>query len=161
MANVTTIEGNVINVTGLTEDWDGMAACPELLYYQTLGGMKVASIRFDPSAKDDLMVIKEDSATGAVIFRKKAEDEYDNKPVYYSGRRMRPYIDISDCVFTDPASARVTIELADTERDEEIPSTDLAIEETIGDCTLSGAPRVAKVDVSGEAFYFKLYPTKT
>lgn len=113
MSNTTTIKGNVIVVTGLDADWDGMAECTDLLYYQNLGGMKVASIRFDPSAQNDLMVLKEGSAAGPVIFKRKAASAYDNEPIYYAGRRMRPYIDISECTLSVAASAGVVIELAE------------------------------------------------
>jgi hypothetical protein len=113
MANTTTITGNFIAVTGLDADWDGMAECTGLLYDQNLGAMKVASIRFDPSAIADIMVIKEGSATGPVIFQKQVASLSDNTPFYYAGRRMRPFIDIGDCTLGVAANAAVVIELAD------------------------------------------------
>jgi len=113
MANTTTVKGNVIVITGLDEDWDWKTACPDLHYFQNLGALKVASIRFDPSATDDVMVIKERNDAGPDVFRKTAADVYDNEPFPYAGKRVNPYIDISECTLTTPADAQVTIELAE------------------------------------------------
>lgn len=111
MPNTTKFSGKFIQITGLDADWDWAVECTDLKDAVNLGGLKVSSIRFDPSAQDDIMVIKEVNASGAVLFYRKAEDVYSNDPIRYNGGRMRPFLDIGDCTFTTPANARVIIEL--------------------------------------------------
>lgn len=111
MPNTTKIQGSIIEITGLDEDWDWAEECTDLKDAIIRGGLKISSIRFDPSAKDDVMVIKEYDGSGAVLFYKKTASVYDNTPFYYNGKPVRPFIDIGDCTLNAAADARVVIEL--------------------------------------------------
>lgn len=56
-------------------------------------GLKVKSMLFIPSATDDTIKVREETATGAPHFEATSADKYDAKVKYFYGdRRIKPYI---------------------------------------------------------------------
>jgi len=123
MSNTTKVEGNFIQIKGLDADW----SLPGDMANLDKSGIKVKSIKFKPSAANDIMVIKEappgytstaslvtgETATAPEIFYAKCTDAYDQRIEYFGeGVTMRPFIDISDCTLGTASSARVEFVLA-------------------------------------------------
>lgn len=126
MSNTTKITGNFLQIKGLDADWSLVGDLDKSF---DKSGIRVKSIKFVPSATDDVMIIKEgdpgyattaalvtaQTATAPELFHVKCVDAYDDRIVYFGGNRgrvMRPFIDISDCTLGTAANARVEIELA-------------------------------------------------
>lgn len=101
MANVTTIAGNAITVSGLDADWIWSADTP------FTPGIKLHSISFTPSAANDILIVNDESISGPELFREKA-DTVETTVQYYHGKWVKPCIDISDCTLGTAANARVT-----------------------------------------------------
>jgi len=56
-------------------------------------GIRVKSMMFIPSATDDTIKVREETATAAPHFEATAADKYDAKVKYFFGdRRIKPYI---------------------------------------------------------------------
>lgn len=100
MADTITVtkSGNVKNITVIDVDWDQGQVYP------------LESIQFVPGAGGDCLVVKEGSASGAVIFYAKAPATLDGNMFvkYFNGQNHRPYIDFSDCTLS--SGHRVIIE---------------------------------------------------
>ena len=124
MSNTTKITGNFLQIKGLDADWS-VVGDMDASFDKT--GIKVKSITFHPSATGDAMIIKEadpglvstagviaTTLTAPVLFQVICADVYDQRVKYFGngGKWMRPFIDISDCVFTTAATCRVEMELA-------------------------------------------------
>ncbi len=126
MSNTTIITGNFLQIKGLDVDWSVVG---DLDKYFDKAGLRVKSIKFIPSATDDIMVIKEadpgyattaalvtaQTATAPELFRVKCVDIYDQRIEYFGGvggKIMRPFIDVSDCTFSTASNVRVEFELA-------------------------------------------------
>jgi len=126
MSNTTKITGNFLQIKGLDADWSLVG---DLDKNFDKSGIRVKSIKFIPSAADDIMIIKEgdpgyattallitgQSATAPELFRVKCIDLYDQRIEYFGGDRgriMRPFIEIANCTFSTAGNARVEFELA-------------------------------------------------
>jgi len=113
MSNTTTTTGQFVEITGLDATWNlatDMAGFSD-------SGLRVKSIQFKPSAANDIMVVRNKTATGAKIFDVKCIDATDQRIVYFdgpngSGAQMWPYILVTDLTLSVAASAAVKIELA-------------------------------------------------
>ena len=111
MSNTTTINGNVIEITGLDADWyvDNDLA-------NLSAGLIIDSIIFKPSAANDVMVIKnskDGTETDPEIVNWKVGGDTEEQ-VWYNkalGARYYPFIDISDCTLGTAANARVIIQI--------------------------------------------------
>ena len=125
MSNTTIIVGNFLQIKGLDADWSLLDL--DATFLKT--GIRVKSITFFPSATGDIIHIKESdpgyattaalvtalTATAPSLLHVDCADVYDQRIKYFggeNGRIMRPFIDISDCVFTTAATCRVEMELA-------------------------------------------------
>ncbi len=126
MSNTTKLTGNFLQIKGLDADWS-LPGDLDAFFDET--GLRVKSIKFIPSATNDVMVIKEadpgyattaaiiaaQSTTAPELFYAKAVDVYDQRIEYFGGDKgkvIRPFIDISDCTLGTAANARVEFELA-------------------------------------------------
>jgi hypothetical protein len=107
MANTTTRSGRIITITGLDANWNLATDMPD---YST-SGLSVRSIRFNPSAANDKMIIRESSSAGPLIFRVMASAQTDDRIQYYYGQWMKPTITIDQCTLSAASSAYVTIEI--------------------------------------------------
>lgn len=105
MSNTTTIQGPIITISGLDADW--------IWSTDTVftNGIKVHSIRFHPSAANDVMIINDHSIGGPEVFRVKCSGDTDDRVQYYDGAWLQPCIDISDCTLSTAANCRVTIHM--------------------------------------------------
>lgn len=123
MANTTKITDRFLQVKGLDADWTTPGDLPGF----KKSGIQVKRITFHPSGANDVMIIKNgkgDQATAAAaiattatapeIMHVKCTDDTDQRALYFGerGQRMWPFIDISDCTFSNAANARVEFELA-------------------------------------------------
>ena len=99
MANTadTTLNGRIVTVgyTGTGADWD-------LTDAGFTNGMHIRAIQWLPSGADTL-VINDGGDDGASIVHWKASAITDSKQIVYlsPGKRHKPYIDLTDCSFTD------------------------------------------------------------
>lgn len=106
MAN-TTLHGNgIVQITGLDADWrwddDGG--------FDSIQGLKVQSIQFNPSAANDVMIVRDGGIDAAPLLDSNptgtapVEQTFEN-----GGKWCKPVIDISDCTFSNAANAKVII----------------------------------------------------
>ena len=96
-ANTVTSSSTVIEVSGMDSDWD-----PDTVY-------KVIMIMFIPGASNDVMVIKQASATGPTVFYAKSTDG-EPRVAYYNGREIRQFLDYGDCTLNAGAKVLVVID---------------------------------------------------
>ena len=122
MANTTKITHKSLQIKGLDADWSVPGDLPGLVK----SGLRVKSIKFSPSAANDILVIKAGkatqlttaaaiatTATAPEIMHVKVSADTDQRIQYFwSGQDMWPFIDISDCTLGTAANARVEFELA-------------------------------------------------
>jgi len=123
MGNTTKIQNQFLQVKGLDADW----STPGDLAGFVESGIMVKSITFHPSGVNDVMIIKEgqpddtttvlavaNTTTAPELFHVKCAGDTDQRIRYFGdrGRRMYPFIDISDCTLATAANARVEFELA-------------------------------------------------
>ena len=110
MATTTTEKGGFITIiwdTAVT-DWVYETELP-----QFPNKIKVKSIQFNPSAANDVFVMREGSLVGTEIINVICADVTDQRVKYFGeGTWMKPYIEADDLTFGVLANARVTIELA-------------------------------------------------
>lgn len=89
MAN-TIVKGN----HGLSITFDGATAWDSTTLYPE--GIVIESMEFKPTATDDLIAVRETTATGRFYFNEKAATAYDNKIKYFntekSWKKFKPYI---------------------------------------------------------------------
>ena len=124
MSNTTKISGNFLQIKGLDADWSLVG---DLDKYFDRSGILVKSITFHPSGADTMIIKEADpgyvstaaiiaaqAATAPELFHVKCDDDTDQRIKYFGekGRVMRPFIDISDCVFIAATNAYVEFELA-------------------------------------------------
>ena len=111
MANNTTMSGRFVEITldGTTDWlWSQDLTSP----FNNPAGIHVRCIQFQPSAANDVMVIRNGGVDAAAIFRVKCADTTDDRPRGYNPEApMRPVIDASDITLGTAANARVYIEL--------------------------------------------------
>ena len=122
MANTTLITNRSLQIKGLDADW----TVPGDLTGFLASGLKVKSIKFQPSATGDILVIKASkgshttaatviaaTTTAPEIMHVKVTADTDQRIEYFNeGQWMWPFIDISDCTFSTAANARIEFELA-------------------------------------------------
>ncbi len=115
MANVVVASGGFIQIThdGST-DYD-MTGSANQLDKAAPNGHAIKSIQFNPSATGDIMVCREGSLTGPIIFECTCADIYDNKCKYFDQtgpkRLIKLFIEGADVTIDTAASASLLIEL--------------------------------------------------
>ena len=112
MSNTTTVDGHVITITpDANTDWNLATDMPTFVN----SGLRLKSIMFVPSAANDVIVVREGTATGAEWLRATCSGTTDVKFRPFAGshgQRVFPYIDKTDCTLSTPANCRITLELA-------------------------------------------------
>ncbi|RLI49220.1 MAG: hypothetical protein DRP09_20825 [Candidatus Thorarchaeota archaeon] len=99
MAAITTVKGRVIEVTWDTAsgNWNIVDDLPGF----AKSGLLISNIRFDPSAANDELLIREGSNTGPALFRRTADGVADQREGSFPrGSRIFPYILFSEQTFT-------------------------------------------------------------
>ena len=110
MANITTLSGVVLEITGLDADWWWKIDLPAFI--RNPSGIWIHSIQFNPGAADDRMIIRIGTLAAPPIFDMTCASSSDSKIKHLTSKALqRPVIDISECVFTNPANAKVFIEV--------------------------------------------------
>ena len=105
MANITLANSNVIYITGLDADWLMSTDMPT----QTANGPRfITSIQFNPSAADDVFIIR-DGVAGPVLMYAKCTGTSDQRIKYFFDFACNPCIDISDSTLGTAANASVII----------------------------------------------------
>lgn len=97
--------GRIIEITGIDADWIWTTT------YPASKGIKVVSIEFWGGAANDVLVIKENSAAGAILFKRKTPDTDYSSIKYFFGSTIHPVIDYSDCTLS--SGHKVVITLSD------------------------------------------------
>lgn len=106
-ASVEVIAPSGINITftGAGGDWDSKTSFP--------GGLKVKSIKFFPSAANDILVVRDGSVTGPIMAKMKDTTGGGSADVGFGdGVWMYPYIKYADCTFNTGTSVIVMFNLA-------------------------------------------------
>ena len=97
-------------VTSGANDWDCTSAGDGVPSEFHTKGICLRQVTFQPSAANDVFVIKDGSATGPVVFWGKAAAGSETVREYPEpGLWCKPYIDASDCTFDTSASIVATI----------------------------------------------------
>lgn len=93
MANTIVVGESFINVTfdGATA-FDITSATLGLASGARPNGVRAKSIQFVPAATDNILTVREGSASGPVIFKCKAADAYDHKVILLSGKPQKLYV---------------------------------------------------------------------
>jgi len=90
----TNIQGTSMEVTAIDADWDwGVKGNSVEL------APKLCSITFIPGSANDVLVVKDGSDAGPIIFQTICLDAIE-RTQYYFGARKRIYIDHSDCTLS-------------------------------------------------------------
>ena len=99
-----TVSSGVITLTyaGVGASWNSMTHFP--------GGLKVRAIKFYPSAANDILIVRSNSATGAVIAEMKDTTGGGSSDTGFDGGTwLFPYILITDQTWNTPANVKVMI----------------------------------------------------
>jgi len=110
MAVATKYYGTTFEVASLDSNWN----FPSETHICSAKGVRIHSIWFRPTGKNDVCIIRDGSATGPIMFEARAitASGFDNDlKHYYYGAIKQPYIQQSDLVLTASASARVIFDL--------------------------------------------------
>lgn len=59
------------------------------------GGIRINYILFSPGAAGDICVIRDTDINGIILFKVKCEGDTDQRTLYLSGDRVKPYLDIA------------------------------------------------------------------
>ena len=105
MANTTTQHGNFIEITpdGAT-DWSAMGDIGHKL--------KLSAIQFNPSAANDVLIIRENGIDSAAIFNATAVGSAQVLARDYTHPKWcNPTIDASDCTFGTAGNVRILLEI--------------------------------------------------
>ncbi|MBS3809771.1 MAG: hypothetical protein KGY38_06435 [Desulfobacterales bacterium] len=91
MANSVIPTGNehspVYEITGMDSDWVGRNG-------------PLQSIQFNPGATSDVLVVKNGSTAGPMLFSTTADSGSDETIKYFYGVRVAPVIDYSECTLS-------------------------------------------------------------
>lgn len=111
MANTTTKGGGrfISIVPDGSTDWN---IATDMSDYQYTG-MRVRSITFHGTAKNDVLIVNDGSNAGPELFRYKfiSSAEAYTYSQQYCGKPIFPYIDASDCTFASASNTRILMEL--------------------------------------------------
>lgn len=117
-AEATTLsdDGLTLTITDITADWhwDDSDSWDNAKYSD---GVRVNWIRFHPGATDDAIILTDDvvgDASTLYYFQVKCADAYDDRIQYYSGAKMKLFLDVTDCVVST-ANDSITIQLWPTQ----------------------------------------------
>ena len=108
-ANTTTEAGRFISITGLDADWYLSLDMP----HRQTSGLKVLSVKFFPSAVNDILVIRNSASgttTAAFACVLKSVDGEPRKDTF-QGKPWFPMIDVSYCTFSSASGATVIFEV--------------------------------------------------
>jgi len=78
------------------------------------GALKIKSIMWFPTAANDILIINEGGIDGPSIVHAKASADTDTMRFTFGegGTWMKPYIDLTDCMFGTVTSTKIIFELA-------------------------------------------------
>ncbi len=105
MANDVLERSGKLEITGINADWDYKASKPD----SWPDNPRLTSIKFNPGAASDALLVKERDDTGPEAFYCSCADVNDQRIEYYHGGRCIPYIDFGDCTLS--AGHKVIIKL--------------------------------------------------
>jgi hypothetical protein len=98
----------VLQVSAMDSDFNMVAQTGYTQYAD--GGVPIVVILFYPGAADDILVVKQQSASGPIITKLKSTDgEPRVMPLY--GSRVKPYIDYSECTLSSGAFVVFIVEI--------------------------------------------------
>lgn len=108
MAVATSYYGTTFELASLDANWN----FPGETHICSGKGVRIYSIWYVPSGADDVMIIRDGSATGPIMFMARSLNASDNScKQTYDGAVKKPYIQQSDLTLTASGTARVIFEL--------------------------------------------------
>lgn len=99
MAHTVTTDGTVCHI--LIDHNDSSDIAFSSMFTATereLLGIK--SVQFNPGAADEILVLKNGSASAPIMFKVKGASVYDQRKTDYYNAKVRPYLDFSACSFS-------------------------------------------------------------
>lgn len=115
-ANTTLVGSSLttIEITGLDADWSWSTDIVAASFSSKIDTAKIRSIKFYPSAANDRMIIRDGGLDNATFFDSGlVSAASDPRIEYYTDnpRHIDLVIDISDCTLSNPANAKVVIQI--------------------------------------------------
>ena len=107
MALATAYYGTTFEITGPDANWNITTES----HIASAKGVRIVSIWFVPSGANDVLVIRDGSASGPAMFYGKALNASEPVKHYYKGGIKKPYIQQADCSFAASANVRVIMDL--------------------------------------------------
>lgn len=108
-----------ITIGSIDSDWDYASVFPGPKYED---GIRINYIRFNPEATGDICSIEDSDAGNVKHFLVNIADGYDDRIQYYTGARLKLYLDFNDTNATWTASyaagCSITIQLWHTQEDD-------------------------------------------
>ena len=104
MANTTTRGKYYLSV-----QFDGSTNWDSATYFS--GGVMIESIKLVPSASNDYILVRENSATGPYLSYLKSSDGEARRDPIYCIRPIHIYVVATECSIATPANARMILEL--------------------------------------------------
>jgi len=95
-SNTVSYVGNVIEISAIDSDWNSTET------------RKIQYIIFVPGASNDVLVMKEASATGPTVVYMKSTDG-EPRIAYLEGQSADLYLDYSDCTFNTGAKVLIML----------------------------------------------------
>ena len=98
-------KNGILEITGIVGDWNYEDSKPDTWSSRP----RLCSIRFNPGAASDKLLVTEQVASGPEIFYARCADANDQRIEYYHGSRYTPFIDFSGSTLS--AGHKVVIKL--------------------------------------------------
>jgi len=106
-ASVETVSGGIITITFT----DSGANYDSTVHFP--GGLKVKSIKFYPSAANDILAIRNGTSTAPIITKMKDTTGGGSVDMSFGeGVWMKPFLLLTDCTFNTPGNVVVMIVIA-------------------------------------------------
>jgi len=112
-ANTIDAETYSVTITAIDSTWHYRTSYLDAKYAD---GIKVEYIIFSPGATDDICLIRDDASDGAILFRAKCADVYDQRIIYFAGQLIKPYLDVTEGA--PNASAILTIKISHRQKND-------------------------------------------
>ena len=115
-ANTTLVGSSLttIEITGLDADWVWATDIVAASFSSKIDTAKIRSIKFYPSGANDRMIIRDGGIDAATFFDSGLVSAASDPRIEYyvdNPRHIDLVIDISDCTFSNPANAKVVIQI--------------------------------------------------
>lgn len=107
MAHTITTDGTVCHIA--IDNTDSSDIAFSSMFTETSRELLgIISVQFNPGASDDVLTLKNGSASGPILLKVKSASTYDQRKTDFHNTKVRPYLDYSACTFST-ADAEIII----------------------------------------------------